>query len=137
LIFLFPQIIDQITKKRTQKPPASNQYEEVPKLVVYFALKDQNVAFLPLSKKILVEALDEILPELSKLEKLLKSGSNVNMQKFSMLQEFVYKIPTSTGMPLTASLKIPSMIGFNGKVQVTKDAQGSGNFRAHIDADFE
>jgi hypothetical protein len=98
-----------------------------PKGWFYMKFKDQDIGFLPLKEELIKSFLSEHNSNLFEIQNKLRQGLPVNMNKAKMLHEMVYKIPTTFGMPLTVTTKVPIVMSVHGKLQTV--SHGLKNFQ--------
>jgi hypothetical protein len=98
--------------------------------------KDQDVGFLPLNKELIQSFLSEHNFNMFEIQNKLRQGLTVNMNKAKMLHEMVYKIPTTFGMPLTVTTKIPMVMSIHGKLQTVSNGLKNFEILANLKPSF-
>jgi hypothetical protein len=91
------------------------EYE--PKALLYMKFKDQDYGFLPIKRELIRTFLNENNFNMRQMESNLRHGVKLNFNKVSMLHEMTYKIPTTLGLPLTITTKIPMVLSVQGQLQ--------------------
>lgn len=99
---------------------------------VYMKFMDQEFGFLPLSREIIPEEVIEFLSkdELS-ISQLVKRAERFlndvslpfDVTTATLLHEMSRKIPTTIGLPLQFSVKVPTVFQANGRIKVEFDKQ--------------
>ncbi|GMR63099.1 hypothetical protein PMAYCL1PPCAC_33294, partial [Pristionchus mayeri] len=91
--------------------------------VVYMRLRDMDYVFVPLEEKILVDAFKMLLKtgasDLASLEKVLARGYSVSGLVGSFVYEKTRVIPTTIGMPLDITWKMPTIVSVEGEVRAS------------------
>lgn len=92
-----------------------------PEGFITLRFKDQEFGFLPFSAQAIGESLSEVISEgkvnLREIEQMLESGYQFHLYKAALIHEMSYKIPTTLGMPLVLSVKVPTVIQLTGQVK--------------------
>jgi hypothetical protein len=92
-----------------------------PKGYFFLKYKDQEFGMLPFDLRSMAESLSDFIKDgrvdLRDIESFMESGYNFHFYKAIMLHEMNYKIPTSIGMPLVFTLKVPSIQQLTGQVK--------------------
>lgn len=92
-----------------------------PEGYIYLKYKDQDFGMLPFSMESITESFGDMVSEgklnFQQIERFLASGYNFKFYKGSMLHEMSYTIPTTLGMPLVASFKIPVVAQVTGQIR--------------------
>jgi hypothetical protein len=87
----------------------------------YLKHKDQDFGILPFNMETMSEYFSDFISEgkidLREIEKSLESGLTFRLCKAAMVHEMSYKIPTTLGMPLSFSLKVPTVMQMSGQVK--------------------
>jgi hypothetical protein len=106
-----------------------DEHIKVPKALLYMKFKDQDYGFLPLKRELIKSILTENKFSLRELESKLRQGLMINFNKASMLHEMMYKIPTTLGLPLTVTTKIPVVASIHGKLQAVMSERSLKSFK--------
>ncbi|GMR61934.1 hypothetical protein PMAYCL1PPCAC_32129 [Pristionchus mayeri] len=91
--------------------------------VVYMRVRDMDYVFLPLEEKILVDAFKMLLKtgasDLASIKKVLSRGYSVSGLIGSFVYEKTRVIPTTIGMPLDITWKMPTIVSVEGEVKAS------------------
>jgi hypothetical protein len=123
----------------TLKSFTTNDFEETtkePKGWFYMKFKDQDIGFLPLKEEMIRSFLMEQNINLRDIQSKLHQGLPVNMNKAKMLHEMVYKIPTTFGMPLTVTTRVPIVMSVHGKLQTVSNSLKNFQVVANLKPSF-
>lgn len=124
----------------TLKSFTTNDFDETttkePKGWFYMKFKDQDIGFLPLKEELIRSFLAEHSFNLREVESKLRQGLPVNMNKAKMLHEMVYKIPTTFGMPLTVTTRVPVVMSIHGKLQTVSNSLRNFKVIANLKPSF-
>jgi len=95
--------------------------------------KNQEVGFMPIKRQTLESLVQFGRPSHGRsleMAQRLKRGMSVNYNKATMLDEVLFKIPTTLGVPVLVHIKVPAVINVHGAVKVTPSPSGSyGSFQ--------
>jgi hypothetical protein len=105
--------------------------EHEPKALLYMKFKDQDYGFLPIKRELIKTILNENHFNMREIQSKLRQGLNLNFNKVSMLHEMTYKIPTTMGLPMTITAKIPMVLSVQGKVQALTSEHSLKSFKIH------
>jgi len=105
-----------------------------PKAYMYLKLKDQSFGILPLKEEWMRNLMSEGGVNIREWESKLRAGYPININKALYLHEVQHKIPTTLGMPLTITVKIPTVLSLKGKIQSVIEPQDRmKSFKIHAD----
>jgi ribosomal protein L17 len=99
---------------------------------LYLKSKNMEYGFLPLTKEFIPEELIELInSEESSINKIVKRAERLlkdvaipfSFHTASFGQEMIRKIPTTLGMPLRVSIKMPTIMQASGVLKVEVDSQ--------------
>jgi hypothetical protein len=108
------------TRPRHSESAFSRDVE--PKAYLGASFKGQSVAFLPITKEIVQQMIQESGSSLRQIMQKLQQGLPVEYTTLSELHDMQYKIPTTMGMPLTVTIKAPVAWSLKGKLQLVRDS---------------
>jgi hypothetical protein len=108
-----------------------NIKEHEPKALLYMKFKDQDYGFLPIKRELIRTMLSENNFNMREITSKLRQGLNLNFNKVSMLHEMTYKVPTTMGLPITVTTKIPLVLSVQGKVQAMTSEHSLKSFKIH------
>jgi hypothetical protein len=115
----------------------SRDFEDVtkePKAFLYMKYKDQDYGFLPIKEEMIRSWMNENNFNMREIITKLRNGVMINYSKVNMLHEMMYKIPTTMGMPLTVTVKVPTVMTVHGKLQVIPTTERSmKTFKINVD----
>jgi isochorismate synthase EntC len=103
-----------------------------PKALLYMKFKDQDYGFLPIKREFIRSMMSEGKFNLREIESKLRQGVMLNFNKASMLHEMTYKIPTTMGLPLTVTTKIPVVMSVHGKLQAVTSERSLRSFKINV-----
>jgi hypothetical protein len=98
---------------------------EEPKAMFYMKFKDQDYGFLPIKEEMIKSYLQDNKFNMREIETKLRQGVTVNFNKATVLHEMMYKIPTTIGMPLSVTTKVPLVLSVQGKLQGISNSERS------------
>lgn len=110
-------------KSLFQKLKITNRYtqDENPTVMPYLKFKDQDLGFLPISPESIPESVREIIRNdrlnLDSIERVLEQGIQMNFYQAFMLHEQSRKIPTTLGLPVRLSVKLPVVMRLSGQIK--------------------
>ena len=110
-------------KRIFQKLSISDRYngDSTPLVLPYMKFKDQDISFMPItpnySDDIIRELVDNDVIDTQNMKRTLERGIQIDIYQAYMLHEQSRKIPTSLGMPLRTSVKVPLITRLNGQVK--------------------
>lgn len=112
----------QVLKKLWQKlKTVQRNLPNQPEGYVFLKFKDQDFGVLPFNIETMTESFSDFIKEgrvnLREIEKFLESGYNFHLYKAALLHEMSYKIPTTLGMPLVVSIKMPTVMQLTGQIK--------------------
>jgi hypothetical protein len=97
---------------------------------LYLKFKNQDYGFIPMSKEMIPEEIQELLSSSSlnsvvkRAEQLLQDVSlPFNVHSATFIHETSRKIPTTIGMPLRVSIKMPTVMQASGTFKMEADSQ--------------
>jgi hypothetical protein len=123
----------------TLKSFNTNDFDDItkePKAWFYMKFKDQDIGFLPLKEELIRSFLMEHNFNLRDIQSKLHQGLPVNMNKAKMLHEMVYKIPTTYGMPMTVTTRVPIVMSLHGKLQTASNGLKNFEILANLKPSF-
>jgi hypothetical protein len=97
---------------------------------IFMKFRNQEYGFIPLSSEMLPEELIELLgSETTNINELVKRAERLlkdvtlpfNVHTATFMTETSRKIPTTIGLPLTASMKMPTMMQASGVLKIEVD----------------
>lgn len=92
-----------------------------PEGFLYLRFKDQDFGIIPFNLKTMTETFNDFISEgrinVQEIERFLESGYNFHLYKAAILHEMSFKIPTTLGMPLVLSIKVPTVMQLTGQVK--------------------
>jgi hypothetical protein len=106
----------------------SRSFTRSPKAWFYLKLKGQEIGFLPFDKQWISEIMSKTSGKLRHYQNNLQNGLPVNFNKATILSETEYKIPTTIGLPLVFTHKIPAIMTLKGKIQMKKTPEKGYTF---------
>jgi len=96
--------------------------EEQPKGHLYMKFKNQEFGFIPFNVESISDSMQEMISSgvfpIREIERFLEQGHQIKLFKAFFLHEMTYKIPTTLGMPLVFSARIPVVTKLTGRVKV-------------------
>jgi hypothetical protein len=110
-------------KRIFEKLSISNRYSDDhnPMLTPYMRFKDQEVGFYPITPNyfddMIRELVDNDVIDTENMKRTLEQGIQIDIYQGYMLHEQSRKIPTSLGMPLRTSVKLPLITRVNGRIE--------------------
>lgn len=115
----------------------SRDFDDVktePKALLYMKYKDQDYGFLPIKEEMIRTWMNENNFNMREIVTKLRNGVMVNFNRVNMLHEMMYKIPTTMGMPLTVTVKVPTVMSIHGKLQAMPTTERSMKaFKINVD----
>jgi hypothetical protein len=101
--------------------------EQNPIVMPYLKFKDQDMGFLPISPETIPESVREMVQndriDIQGMESLLENGINMDFHQAFMLHEQSRKIPTSLGLPIRTTLKMPVIMKVTGQIKGQMEPQ--------------
>ena len=117
-------LLKELTKKLSIKPRESNYRSSTqkPHALLYFRYKEMDYAVLPIDDQVLDEIVEKYIRngriEQSHLDRLFNRDHEFEMHHAAFFYEATRKMPTSIGLPLTISGKLPTVFSAEGKFQM-------------------
>lgn len=103
----------------------SEESTQEPKALLYMKFKDQDFGFLPIKEEMIRSWLNENNLNMREVESKLRSGVKVNFNKATILHEMSYKIPTTMGLPLSVTIKVPMVLSLHGNLKAVSNSERS------------
>ena len=110
-------------KRIFEKLSISDRYTDDNNPIVspYLRFKDQEVGFLPITPDyfddMIRELVDNDVIDTENMKRTLEQGIQIDIYQGYMLHEQSRKIPTSLGLPLRTSVKLPLITRVNGRIE--------------------
>jgi len=98
----------------------SRSFTRSPKAWFYLKLKGQEMGFLPFDKQWISEMMSKSSGKWRHYQNNLENGLPINFNKATLLSETEFKIPTTLGLPLVFTHKMPAIMTLKGKIQMKK-----------------
>ncbi|VDK51637.1 unnamed protein product, partial [Cylicostephanus goldi] len=108
-------------------------------MMLYIRYKDMDYAFLPIDVDTIPKFYKEMIRdgklELDEIERLLATGTHFSRTGAFYFYEYVRKIPTTLGMPLVLTSKMPTVGTIHGQIKIEMEPKESRTFdglRLHL-----
>jgi hypothetical protein len=130
----YQQELDDIFSKhlKVRARDYSQEHDNEPKAYVSAAFKGQIVSFFPVTKEFLQQIVQDAGSNVRQVEQKLRQGLQVDYTTVAELHDMHYKIPTTMGMPLSVTMKVPVAWSLKGKLQATMDSPKSFKIHAQL-----
>ncbi|KHJ95199.1 hypothetical protein OESDEN_04858 [Oesophagostomum dentatum] len=106
--------------------------KQEPHAMLYIRYKDMDYAFLPIDVDTIPKFFKEMVRdgklELDEIERLLATGTHFSRTAGFYIYEYVRKIPTTIGLPLVLSSKMPTVGTVHGQVKIEMEPRESRTF---------
>ncbi|VDM65885.1 unnamed protein product [Strongylus vulgaris] len=113
--------------------------KEEPHVMLYIRYKDMDYAFLPIDVDTIPTFFKEMIRdgklELDEIERLLATGTHFSKTGGLFFYEYVRKIPTTLGLPLVLTSKMPTVGTVHGQIKIEMEPRESRTFdglRLHL-----
>lgn len=88
---------------------------------------------MPVSSENIAQLLQDGPMNVRHIEQRLRQGQQININKAAILQESLFKIPTTLGLPLVFQHKIPVVATLKGKLQLEMKDNSYDRMVLHAD----
>ncbi|EGT30573.1 hypothetical protein CAEBREN_25808 [Caenorhabditis brenneri] len=116
------QMLQEIVKKMNIRPRVQKTESQDAHAVFYLRYKEMDYIVLPLDMETLDNLLEKYVREgeldIKSVLAFLNNESKFEIHRALYFYESVRRIPTTIGMPLTISGKMPTILSLNGKVSL-------------------
>ncbi|EPB71152.1 hypothetical protein ANCCEY_09758 [Ancylostoma ceylanicum] len=106
--------------------------KEEPHVMLYIRYKDMDYAFLPIDidtiPKFYKDMVHDGKLDLEEIEQLLATGTHFGRTAGFYIHEYVRKIPTTLGLPLVLSSKMPTVGRMQGHIKIEMEPKDSQTF---------
>jgi phage gp36-like protein len=113
--FPYQSEIQQLFK---QLKVQGRQFSTSPKAFAYLKFKGQEMGFIPVSAEKIQRLLQDNSLSLRDLEQKLRQGQEFSLSRATVLQESMFKIPTTLGLPLVFEHRVPLIAAVRGQIQL-------------------
>jgi hypothetical protein len=104
---------------------------ETPMAMLYMRFRDQDYAMLPLDVETMPETVKQLFQndrfDVQQIERFLTQGYHMNLHIAAFVHESTRKIPTTLGMPLVLTKKMPTIASITGQIKATMQPTNSIN----------
>ncbi|CAP32807.2 Protein CBR-VIT-4 [Caenorhabditis briggsae] len=123
------QMLQEIVKKMNIRPRVHRTDAQSAHAVFYLRYKEMDYIVFPLDMETLDNLLEKYVRngefDIKSVLSFLNADSKFELHRALYIHESVRRIPTSIGMPLTISGKMPTVLSFTGKVTVEMQKLGA------------
>jgi hypothetical protein len=109
-----------------------DEFNKEPKAWFSLKVKEQEIALLPFHQETIRRYLGESNVNVREWESKLRNGLALNVHEATVLHEMSYKIPTTLGLPLKVTVRLPAVFKLSGKIQASYESLTQVTIKADL-----